>query len=462
MATISSAGVGSGLDINSLVSQLVAAERANPDRRNVAEDGRLTTEFTALAQLKGALSGFQSALAGLKTASGFDPRTAKSGDESYFTASAGSAAAAGHYDVEVRQLATAARIGSDVFTGGSESTVGTGTLTIAVGSKSLDIELTEDNNTLAQVRDAINSAKGNSFVRATLIRDSLGTGSYLVLSGTATGEDNNITVSGTGGDTEFDAFVAGLTAPDLVRDVEAHDAVVLVSGYEIHSGTNSVSGAIDGVTLNLKKAEVGKLVSLDVSRDDAAIQTKAQAFVNSYNTLAQQIATLSRYDAATKTAGPLLGDAMLRGLDTQLRRMLSSPVPGTTGTYTTLASLGITSTLNGTLQLDASKLSAALAADASAVSQVFASESGVAVRMADFVAQKLSSTGEIAARNDGIAAQRKNLQSRADALNARMVVLQERYMKQFTAMDAMLSQLQSTSSYLTQQLAGLQNLNKSG
>lgn len=461
MATITSAGVGSGLDINSLVSQLVAAERANADKRNVAEDGRLTTEFTALAQLKGALSGFQSALAGLKTASGFDPRTAKSGDESYFTASASSAAAAGHYDVEVKRLATAARIGSDV-TDGPESVVGTGTLTITAGGKSIDIEFTEDNNTLAQVRDAINSAKGNNIVRATLIRDATGTGSYLVLSGTATGDANNITVSGADGDTDFDAFVAGLTAPDAVRDVEAHDAVILVSGYEIHSTTNSVTGAIDGVTLNLKKAEVGKLVSLDVSRDDAAIQTKAQAFVNSYNTLAQQIATLSRYDAATKTAGPLLGDAMLRGLDTQLRRMLSSPVPGTTGAYTTLASLGITSKIDGTLQLDASKLSAALAADASAVSQVFASESGVAVRMADFVAQKLSSTGEIAARNDGIATQRKNLQARQDALDARMVVLQERYMKQFTAMDAMLSQLQSTSSYLTQQLAGLQNLNKSG
>jgi flagellar hook-associated protein 2 len=461
MATISSAGVGSGLDINSLVSQLVAAERAAPDKRNVAEDGRLTTEFTALAQLKGALSGFQSALAGLKTSSGFDPRTAKVGDESYFTATASSAAAAGHYDVEVQRLATAARIGSDVFTGGPDSLVGTGTLTITVGGKSFDVAITQDNNKLSQVRDAINSATGNTSVRATLIRDTAGTGSYLVLSGTTTGDANNITISAANTDAQFDQFVQGLQAADAARDVQAHDAIVFVSGYEIHSATNSVSGAIDGVTLNLKKAEIGKLVSLDVSRDDAAIQTKAQAFVNSYNTLAQQIATLSRYDAATKTAGPMLGDAMLRGLDTQLRRMLSSAVPGTSGPYTTLASIGITSTVNGTLQLDATRLGNALAADASAVGKVFASESGVAVRMADFVAQKLSSSGEIAARNDGIAAQRKNLQSRADALNARMQVLQERYMKQFTAMDAMLSQLQSTSSYLTQQLSGLQNLNKS-
>jgi len=460
MATITSSGIGSGLDINALVSQLVAAERANPDKRNVSEDARLTTEFSALAQLKGALSGFQSALAGLKTSSGFDPRTAKSGDESYFTASASSAAAAGHYDVEVKQLATAARIGSAVYPDGSTSVVGTGTLTIQVGSKSIDIALTAENNTLAKVRDAINAATGNTSVRATLIRDTDGIGSYLVLSGTATGEDNAITVSAANSDAQLDELVQGLEAPDLVRDVVAQDASVFVSGYEIHSATNSVTGAIDGVTLNLKKAEVGKLVALDVSRDDAAIQTKAQAFVNSYNTLAQQIATLSRYDAATKTAGPLLGDAMLRGLDTQLRRTLSSVVPGTSGTYTTLASIGISSTVNGTLQLDASRLSDALAADPTAVSKVFASDSGVAVRLSSLVEQKLASTGEIAARNDGITAQRKNLQQRADALDARMQVLQQRYMKQFTAMDAMLSQLQSTSSYLTQQLSGLQNLNK--
>jgi len=460
MATISSAGIGSGLDINSLVSQLVAAERANPDKRNVSEDARLTTEFSALATLKGALSGFQSALAGLKTSSGFDPRTAKVGDESYFTASASSTAAAGHYDVEVKQLATAARIGSAVFTGGPDSLVGTGTLTIDVGDKSFDVELTADNNTLADVRDAINSATGNTTVRATLIRDTTGTGSYLVLSGTATGDDNAITVSATNSDAGLDQLVQDLQTADPARDVTAQDAIVFVSGYEIHSASNNVSGAIDGVTLNLKKAEVGKLVALDVSRDDAAIQTKAQAFVNSYNTLAQQIATLSRYDATTKTAGPLLGDAMLRGLDTQLRRTLSSVVPGTSGTYTTLASIGISATVNGTLQLDATRLSNALAADPTAVSKVFASESGVAVRLSAFVEQKLSSTGELAARNNGIAAQRKDLQKRADALDARMQVLQERYMKQFTAMDTMLSQLQSTSSYLTQQLSGLQNLNK--
>lgn len=460
MATISSSGIGSGLDINSLVSQLVAAERANPDKRNVSEDTRLTTEFSALATLKGALSGFQSALAGLKTSSGFDPRTAKSGDESYFTASATSAAAAGHYDVEVKQLATAARIGSDVFTGGPDSLVGTGTLTITAGGKSFDVVIPADKNKLSQVRDAINSATGNTTVRATLIRDTTGTGSYLVLSGTKTGDTNNITLSATNTDTQFDTFVQGLQTPDVARDVQAHDAIVVVSGYEIHSTTNSVSGAIDGVTLSLKKAEIGKTVALDVARDDAAIQTKAQAFVNSYNTLAQQIATLSKYDATTQTAGPLLGDAMLRGLDTQLRRTLSSVVPGTSGTYTTLASIGISATVTGTLQLDATRLGNALAADPTAVSKVFASDSGVAVRLSSFIDQKLSSTGEIAARNNVIAAQRKDLQKRADALDARMQVLQERYMKQFTAMDTMLSQLQSTSSYLTQQLSGLQNLNK--
>lgn len=457
MPTITSLGVGSGLDINSLVSQLVAAERAPKDQRLARDEAKLTTEFTALAALKGAMAGLQSAVDALRTPASFALLKATTGDEQYYTASATGAAVAGDYDVAVTQLATAARLGSAAYAAGPDAVVGIGTLTFTVGAASFSIDVTSENQSLAGIRDAINAAEGNNSLRATLIRDT--TGSYLVLAGTDTGAANAITVSATGADAGLTQLVDDLNAFDAQRDVAAQDAIAFVSGYEIHSAGNAISGAIDGVTLNLKKPTPdGETVALAVARDDTAIQRKAESFVAAWNTLAQQMTTLGRYDSTTRTAGPMLGDSLLRGIDTQLRRMLTEPVPGTSGNYRTLTSLGISMTGSGTLQLDAARFNQALAADPEAVGAVFSSESGVAVRMAEFVDERLSSDGEFAARDERIGTQRRRLDQDRVALEARMQVIQQRYLKQFTAMDAMLAQLQSTSSYLAQQLESLSNL----
>lgn len=457
MATISSLGIGSGLDINSLVSQLVAADRAPKDARLARDDARLTTEFSALAALKGAMAGLQVAANGLRGADSFAVRKVTVADEQYFSAAATAEAVLGSYDVQVAQLATAARLGSGVYAGGPDSATGTGTLTITVGTTSFSVDLADGANSLAQVRDAINSADGNSGVRATLIRDAAG--AYLVLTGTATGAANSITIFAEGADAGLQQLVDDLNTFDASRDVAAQDAIAYVSGYEIRSPGNTISGAIDGVTLTLKKAtEPDATIALAVARDDAAIQKKAESFVASYNALAQQIRMLGRYDAATQTAGPLLGDALLRGVDTQMRRVLSEPVAGTSGSYRTLASLGIAVTVQGTLQLDAEMFQKALAADPDAVNRVFSSESGVASRMSEYLGARLSSGGEFAARDERISTQRRRLEQDKVALDARMLVVQQRYLKQFTAMDTMLAQLQSTSSYLTQQLDSLSKL----
>lgn len=456
MATISSLGIGSGLDITSLVSELVAAERAPKDSRLTREDAKLTQEFSALAMLKGAMSGLQGAATSLRTPASLALSKASVQDEQYFTASTSAAAVAGSYQVEVRQLATAARLGSDAYVDGADSVVGTGTLTITVGETSFDVTITEDTDTLAQVRDAINKATGNTTVRATLVGDA--SGSYLVLTGTATGEANGITISATGADAGLAKLVDDLNAFDAERDVEAQDAIVVVSGYQIRSEKNAISGAIDGVTLDLKKVTAdGEPVRLDIERDDAAILKKVEAFISSYNSLAQQIKTLGRYDASTRTAGPMLGDSLLRNVDTQLRRILSEPVPGATGDYRTLTSLGISVTSTGTLQLDAAKFREAMAADPQAVNRMFSSESGVGVRVAEYLDARLSSSGEFAARNERIETQRRRLDQEKEALDVRMRAVQQRYLRQFTAMDGVLAQMQSTSTYLAQQLESLAN-----
>jgi flagellar hook-associated protein 2 len=467
MPTITSTGIGSGIDINSLVSQLVAAERSPVETRLTRTDAKLTTQLTAVSSLKGALSSLQNALNGLKGASSFDLRKVTQGDDSFFSATADSTAVAGHYDVEVVQLATAGRISSSGFSvagGGADTVIGTGTLAINVGSSEFKVAIDSSNQTLAQIRDAINAATDNPGVRATLITDQ--DGAHLVLTGSKTGQANEVSINladsvdadGNTGDGLGLSQLFGMAPKDPLKDV-AQDAIVKVSGFEIHNDTNTIDGAIDGVTLILKKANAtNETSSLDIVRDDAGIQAKAQAFVTGFNNVAKQISTLGGYNADTKTGGPLQGDALLVGINTQARRIISDPVTSTTGSYRTLASLGITTAADGTLTLDATKFQKALAADPAAVSAIFSATDGVAAKLGTFVDAKLASSGEIATRTANLNTNQKDLQAQRDALDARMQVIQERYLKQFTAMDTLLSQLQSTSTYLTQQLQGLSGL----
>ena len=461
MASITTSGVGSGLDVSSLVSQLVAAERSAQDSRLARIDTRLTTEFTALSQLKGAMGAFQSALAGLKDASTLIGRRASLSDETHVAVAASSSAAVGTYDVEVVKLAKAAQLTSAPFVGGPTSPVGTGTLTLSLGANAFSVTIDSSNNTLAGIRDAINAASDNTGVHATILTGT--DGSRLILSGAKTGTANPVKVTQTGGDGGLAQLVYDplTNTGTLTRLKPAEDAEVNISGFPVHSETNSVAGAIDGVTLTLKNEAPGELVTLTVARDDAAVQGKVSAFVTAYNALAKQISTLRSYDAASQKAGPMLGDAMLLNVEAQLRRTVSGPVSGAVSPYTTLSSVGVAFGTDGMLALDSTKFQAAMTANSSAVSALFGSSSGVATKLDDFLKGQLASDGTIAARNTSIDSQRKDLVGRQRALEVRMAAYQARYLKQFTALDSLLSRMQSTSTYLTQQLAQSTNIAKS-
>src|SRR6187399_3470695 len=239
MATISSTGIGSGLDIDSLVSKLVAAERSSGQTRIDTKKDKLTEQFSAMATLMGGMSAFQSSLNSLVSAGSFTSRKVSVSDEKAFTAKAGSSAAAGSYDVQVEQLAKAAQLGSDAF-GSASTQVGTGTLTISVGASSFSIEVAEGGNSVANIRDAINKSAKNTGVQASLLTDVEGT--HLVLTSMKTGADRALTVAASGGDGGLETF------ENMEVRSEAQDAILFVSGYEIHSGSNTVSNAIEGVT----------------------------------------------------------------------------------------------------------------------------------------------------------------------------------------------------------------------
>jgi flagellar hook-associated protein 2 len=457
MATLQSTGLGSGLDVRSLVAQLVAAERAPKQNQITKQQTEVATKISAMGSLKGALGGFQTTLANLKTVAAFNVRSATSSDDKVFTATATSAAPEGVYDVKVEKLAKAHQLSSDPFAGGATSVVGTGLLTLSVGAKSFTVNVTSSDSTLEKIRDAINKAPDNTGVRAAIVQAT--DGAHLVLTSTKTGAANALKITAADGDGGLSKLT--YSAPGDVANYTqlkaAQDAVIEIAGFERKSDSNTVKDVIDGVTLTLLKEqeETDEPVTLDIKQNTDAALTRINNFVSQYNTLAKTVGSLQSYEPSTQKAGPLLGDSLLRSIDSELKRGLTSTVAGATGDYQSLASLGITTSKDGTLTVDENKVRAALQSNFDAVGVVFGSENGVAARLDKLIAARLTATSEVNVRTKALNDRSSALTKEQAALETRMTTIQERYMKQFTALDSLLVNMQKTSSYLTQQLANL-------
>ena len=448
---IQSLGVGSGLNIQSLVTQLVAADRAPIEARLTRQTQTVATQLSAMGALKGALAAFQSTLTPLATTAKFQAMAAASADETVFTASVGSGAVAGSYGIEVRQLAQPEQLLSKAFAGGATGVVGSGTLHITLGSAGFDVAIAAGANTVADVRDAINGANGNAGVRATLVYG-VG-GAQLVLTSAQTGAANTIRVSASGGDGGLAQLsYTGAAGGNYTEAQAPQDAIALISGVESHGASNVLDKAIDGITLNLKVAKPGTTVNLSVSDDQAAVIDNVQKLVTAFNSMRGQFHSLGDYNAATKKGGPLLGDWLLNGAQFQLTRGMTDRVAGLGNGPSSLAAVGITTGSDGSLSVDGGRLLAALKADNGSVARLFSGDNGIAKRLGTILDGMLSTTGAIAARDANLAATQKDITVQSARLDAQMALVQQRYLKQFNALDALLSQLQSTSSYLTQQL----------
>jgi flagellar hook-associated protein 2 len=454
MAGIQASGVGSGLDINSLVSQLVSAENAARSGPVLRREAAATTKISALGTLKGALGAFKSALTPLRNLDVFSVRKASSADVARFTATASSAAAGGNYDIEVVNLASAHRLASEAYIGGADSAIGYGSLAITVGDESFNVEIAQDANTLDDVRDAINAASDNTGVQATLLTGVEGT--RLILTSRTSGAEHAIKIVASGGDgglADLDYDPAGTM--NMEQKAEAKDALVRISGFDVASSSNVIDDAIEGVSINLLKAEVGVKTTLNVSFDTTSVTTRIQSFVTEYNNMQAQLTKLGNYDAASKTAGPLLGDSLLRSIQQDMRRGLTNPVTGQSAEFAALSSIGITTTATGTLELDTAKLNKALSADPDAVARLFGSEDGVAARLFAQVDARLASNSDLDSRNTTLKRQLDDITHDKESIAQRMAQIETRYRKQFTALDSLLSQLQTTSSFLSQQLSSL-------
>lgn len=454
MASIVSTGIGSGLDIAGIVQQLVAAEGQPVESRLGQQEARVQSKLSAFGSLTSALSEFGDTLDIMRDLSSFLTRKAVSANESVFGAVADGDALPASYDVEVVQIAQAQKLTSGAFAD-ADTAIGTGTLDITVGTATFSLEITDENNTLSGIRDAINSATDNAGVAASIVNADAG--SFLILSGTKTGLANTITVNQSGGDgglaaLEYDPG-AGLNA--LTETIAASDSLVRIDGFDVAGSSNSVVGAVQGVTIDLLAADAGTSYSLTIVNDEAAARETVTKFVDTYNGLVSLLDDLTSYNPELEQAGPLLGDATVRGVRDQIRRELSSAVRDLDAGFSTLTEIGVELQLDGTLQVDDTRLSQALGDDFAKFGQLFATTDGYAVRLGDVVERYIGTDGLIVSRTDGLNNQIDDIGDQREALDLRLASLETRLFRQFNALDSLLGQLQSTSSFLTQQLSNL-------
>nr|MDJ0939404.1 flagellar filament capping protein FliD [Woeseiaceae bacterium] len=333
--------------------------------------------------------------------------------------------------------------------------VGTGTLLVNVGGAAAAIEITDDNNTLAGIRDAINEAPDNPGVSATIVNAD--SGSYLILTTDKPGLANAITVTQSGGDGGLSAIeydpLNGLNA--LTESTPAQDALIRIDGLDVVSSTNTVEGAIEGVTLDLISVNAGTPDPLVVTNDRTAAKDLVNDFVESYNALVNTLDALTDFSPEENSAGALLGDATLRGIRDQVRRELSTGVGDIALPFSTLSEVGIETQLDGTLSVNDTELSAALDNEFVRFGQLFSTTDGYATRLYDLVDSYLGTTGIIETRTKGLESQIDDFSEQRASLNERLASLETRLLRQFNALDSLLAQLGSTSNFLTQQLSNL-------
>lgn len=442
---IQAMGVGSGLDIRGLVDQLVRAERAPMQNRIDRQDKQIKAEVSAFGTLKSALSKFQEAVKKLSDSAAFQAMKATSGDDSRVGVSAAPGAETGVFDIEVTQLAQAQSVASI----GYSAPLGPGTLTFTVGDLQHEVDLSGAEGTLAEIRDAVNAKSIG--VRASIVND--GATQRLVFNATETGTAGAFTIEGTGG-LEGLSFGPEATESDMSETRAAEDARFRVNGLELTRSGNQIDDVIEGVTFELK--QTGAPVRLEISDDKEKVKENIRAFVDAYNEYQNQVNRLTRFDAATSTAGPLSGDAAVRNISSGLRNLMGQTVAGLEGqALRSLADLGIRTRANGTLEINQATLDKAVDEQFDLVGKVFQPPQGLMADLDSRLKQILENDGLIDSRTKGLNSRLRQLDDQRMRLDMRMEQVEARFVRQFTAMDALVAEMNSTSSFLQQQLANL-------
>lgn len=470
MASISSLGAGSGLDLAGILNNLMSVEQ-QPLVNLQKKEASFQARISGLGSLKSVLSSLQTAAGNIlpstsqTMAEKYSAYSAKVADSTVATATATSSAVPGTYSLKVSKLAENQRIATDTpspYTD-ADGVIAQGTLTIdfgtldgtfvADGARKLEIVIDSENATLGGLRDAINAA--NSSVSATIVTGTAG--AQLVLTSKDSGTQNVMKLSGLAG-FDFDPETAtGSFTQDAAKGGRAAaNAEFTINGIAATSSNNVVTGVLEGVSLALLKTNAGvddKETTITVSKDTtSALTSTLGAFIKSYNDANTTLNSLGAYNAETKEAGVLQGQAVVRGTQSQLRNLVFGTTAGGTSDYQRLSDIGISFDKNGALALDSSKLNKALEADYSGVLSLV-EKVGDAFKTS--TESLVGTSGTINGMTDSVNRMIKDIGKQRTVLNERLTNIEERYRAQFTALDTLISGMKQTSSYLTQQLANL-------
>lgn len=483
MATITSAGVGSGLDINGLITKLMAVEQQPLTALDTKEAG-YQAKLSAYGSMKGAVSALQTAARTLKSSSLYTSMSAKAADSTVASASAVSTAVAGTYGLTVTALAKSQSLATKADFSSHTSDIGTadgkikielgtytgGTFTADSAKSPLTIDIAAGTSSLDDIRDEINAV--NTGVRASVVyigKDAGGTDVYkLALTAKDTGAANSMRITvmdssdvvqtnNTGlAQLSYDPTKTAGAGNEYDIKVSAQDAQLTIDGIALTRSSNTVTDAITGVTLTLLKEST---TNLTIARDTASVSTAITAFVKAYNDVNKLTHDLSAYNADTKTAAVLTGDSGVRSLQTMLRQMIGYTTGPTTSSVRNLSAIGVTMQRDGSLEFASGKFDTAVANSATDVAALFSNDTtafkGVAVRMSTVLDSMLASNGLLSSRTDGINKSIKDIDKQREALSLRLTAIEKRYRAQFTALDSLVASMQQTSSFLTQQLASL-------
>jgi flagellar hook-associated protein 2 len=378
MAVVSSLGIGSGLDLSGLVTNLLAAERAPAENSLNRREAQLASDLSGVGLMKSALAGFQTSLAGLGNADSYNTRLASNSNTDALSVSSTNESDVGVYNIDINAVAKSHSLASPASTFSSiTDTVGTGSIQIRFGTitgpgftsfalnadKAVQtITVDSSNNSLVGLKDHINDGDfgvtaaiindGNGY-RLTLTSNDSGANNALEVSVTDTGDANNTDTNG------LSVFAYNASAANLVESQAGIDASISINGLAITSSTNTLTEVIEGVTLTLNTTTTSA-VSLNISESNAQLSTSIKDIVDSYNESIKTLEGLSSAGSETSQAGLLFGDAGLRNITNGLRRLITSPVDGLNGSVTALSNIGILTQADGTLSIDESKFSAAI------------------------------------------------------------------------------------------------------
>ncbi|MGD8339322.1 MAG: flagellar filament capping protein FliD [Gammaproteobacteria bacterium] len=453
MPEIAAAGLGSGLDVRSLVDQLVSAERTPLNNRLNLQEARANQELSSIGKVKAALSTLGDTLEKLAGDSAFNQRTTSVEEPDLLAVTATSDAAAGSYSLEVIALATRQKTASSAFVD-SDTAVGWGTLSFTIDGATFDVDIADGAGSLVEIRDAVNEVAAESGIVASIV--TADDGARIVFTSEGTGTDNAFSISSSGGDGGLAVLDYSTSVPGAMTEVTlAADAEVTIDGFSVTSSDNQIADAVEGVTFSLLEADPGNVFTVEIELDRASTRATLEQFVAAYNGVITTIKGETAFDADAGVAGVLLGDSTVRGIQESLRRELSRVINDSSLTFTTLSQLGIQTTIDGKLEIDGGVLDSAVAEDFDAIASLFNSPSGVATRMNDLVATILGTDGQIEGREERLRTELEGIGEDRERLDTRMQSVRARLEAQFNAMDQLIAQLNTTSQFLAQQLGGL-------